>query len=233
MNLISSGEFHSPRPFHAEKQSGKHPSFNTSTVPLGSMRKVLVAASAIAIILVLALLLSQSSAETIPYSIKGTSGEIEFRQYPSLVLATTDNSPDDAGFNLLFAYISGSNKARDKIPMTAPVITSQKIPMTSPVVSNVTSMSFVMPAGKTPEETPDPLDSRVRIVTLPEREVAVIRFTGYASPQEVDAVTVRLQDGLKKAGIETVGESFLMRYDTPWMPGFLRRNEVGIEIQRP
>ena len=196
------------------------------------MRKVLLVASAIAIILVLALLLTQSSAETIPYSIKGTSGEIEFRQYPSLVLATTDNSQNDAGFNLLFAYISGSNKARDKIPMTAPVITSQKIPMTSPVVSNATSMSFVLPAGKTREETPDPLDSRVRIVTLPEREVAVIRFTGYASPQEVDAVTVRLQDGLKKAGIETVGQPFLMRYDTPWMPGFLRRNEVGIEIKR-
>jgi len=197
------------------------------------MRKILLVASAIAIILVLALLLAQSSAETIPYSIKGTTGEIEFRHYPSLVLATTDNSPDDAGFNLLFAYISGNNKARDKIPMTAPVITSQKIPMTSPVVSNATSMSFVLPAGKTREETPDPLDSRVRIIALPEREVAVIRFTGYASPQEVDAVMVRLQDGLEKAGIETVGESFLMRYDTPWMPGFLRRNEVGIEIQRP
>jgi len=196
------------------------------------MRKILLVASAIAIILVLALLLTQSSAETIPYSIKGTSGEIEFRQYPSLVLATTDNSQNDAGFNLLFAYISGNNKARDKIPMTAPVITSQKIPMTSPVVSNATSMSFVLPAGKTREETPDPLDSRVQIVTLPEREVAVIRFTGYASSQEVDTVTLRLQDGLKKTRIETVGEPFLMRYDTPWMPGFLRRNEVGVEIRR-
>jgi hypothetical protein len=116
--------------------------------------------------------------------------------------------------------------------MTAPVITSQKIPMTSPVVSNATSMSFVMPAGKTRDEIPDPLDNRVRIVTLPEREVAVIRFTGYASPQEVDAVTLRLQDGLKMAKIETVGQPFLMRYDSPWTPGFLRRNEVGIEIKR-
>ena len=196
------------------------------------MRKILLVASAIAIILVLALLLTQSSAETIPYSIKGTAGEIEFRQYPSLVLATADNSQNDAGFNLLLAYISGNNKARDKIPMTAPVITSQKIPMTSPVVSDATSMSFVMPAGKTQEETPDPLDSRVRIVTLPAREVAVIRFTGYASPGDVDAVTLRLQDGLKKAEIETVGQSFLMRYDTPWTPAFLRRNEVAIEIRR-
>jgi hypothetical protein len=213
-------------------ESCENPSFITCTLLLGSMRKILLVASAIAIILVLALLLTQSSAETIPYSIKGTTGEIEFRQYPSLVLATTDNSQNDAGFNLLFAYISGSNKPREKIPMTAPVITSQKIPMTSPVVSNATSMSFVLPAGKTREETPDPLDSRVRIVTIPEREVAVIRFTGYASSKEVDAVTLRLQDGLKKAGIETVGQSFLMRYDTPWIPGFLRRNEVAVEIRR-
>jgi hypothetical protein len=215
-----------------KRNRAKTPLFMTCTVPLGSMRKILLVASAIAIILVLALLFTQSSAETIPYSIKGTTGEIEFRQYPELVLATVDNTEDNAGFNLLFAYISGSNKPREKIPMTSPVITSQKIPMTAPVVSNATSMSFVMPAGTTREEIPDPLDSRVRIVTLPERDVAVIRFTGYASPQEVDAVTLRLQDGLKTAGIETVGQPFLMRYDTPWMPGFLRRNEVGIEIKR-
>jgi len=196
------------------------------------MRKTVLVASAIAIILVLALLLIQSSAETIPYSIKGTKGEIEFRQYPALVLATADNSQNDAGFNLLFAYISGSNKPREKIPMTAPVITSQKIPMTAPVVSDATSMSFVMPAGKTREETPDPLDSRVRITTLPAREVAVIRFSGYASPQEVDAATSRLQEALKNEGILTVGEPFLMRYDSPWTPGFLRRNEVAIEIRR-
>ena len=46
------------------------------------MRKILLVASAIAIILVLALLLTQSSAETIPYSIKGTAGDIEFRAVP-------------------------------------------------------------------------------------------------------------------------------------------------------
>jgi len=196
------------------------------------MRKIVLVASAIAIILVLALLLAQSSAETIPYEVKGKIGEIEFRHYPELVLATVDTAEDNAGFNLLFAYISGSNKPREKIPMTAPVITSQKIPMTAPVVSDAGSMSFVMPAGTKREETPDPLDSRVRIVTLPKREVAVIHFTGYAPPEDVDAVTLRLQDGLKKTGIETVGQPFLMRYDTPWMPGFLRRNEVGIEIKR-
>jgi hypothetical protein len=148
------------------------------------------------------------------------------------VLATVDTADENAGFNLLFSYISCSNKARDKIPMTAPVITSQKIPMTAPVVSDAESISFVMPAGSTSEEIPDPLDSRVLIVTLPEREIAVIRFSGYASPADVDAATSRLQDGLKNEGIGTTGQPFLMRYDSPWTPGFLRRNEIGIAIRR-
>jgi len=170
--------------------------------------------------------------DTIPYEVKGKTGEIEFRHYPELVLATVDNAEDNAGFNLLFAYISGSNKARDSIPMTAPVITSQKIPMTAPVVSDAASMSFVMPAGTTREKTPDPLDSRVRIVTLPAREVAVLRFSGYAQKNDVQTPLSRLQDGLNSAGIETLGRPFLMQYDSPWTPGFLRRNEVGIEIRR-
>ena len=144
------------------------------------MRTTIIVIGALAVILLLALLLSRSSADTIPYAVTGKTGEIEFRHYPELVLATVDTAEDDAGFNLLFAYISGSNKPREKIPMTAPVITSQKIPMTAPVVSDAASMSFVMPAGTTREETPDPLDSRVRIVTIPERDIAVIRFSGYA-----------------------------------------------------
>ncbi|MFA5266969.1 MAG: heme-binding protein [Methanoregula sp.] len=196
------------------------------------MRTTIIVIGALAVILLLALLLSRSSAGTIPYAVTGTSGEIEFRHYPELVLATVDTAGDDYGFNLLFAYISGSNKPREKIPITAPVITSQKIPMTAPVVSDAASMSFVMPAGTTREETPDPLDSQVRIVTIPERDIAVIRFSGYAPPGEVDAATSQLQDGLKNVGIVTTGRPFLMRYDSPWTPGFMRRNEVAIEIRR-
>ncbi|MDO9324553.1 MAG: heme-binding protein [Methanoregula sp.] len=196
------------------------------------MRTTILVIGALAGILLLALLLSLSSAGTIPYADRGKTGEIEFRHYPELVLARVDTAGDDAGFNLLFAYISGSNKPREKIPMTAPVITAQKIPMTAPVVSDSASMSFVMPAGTTREQTPDPLDSRVRIVTQPERDIAIIRFSGYAPPEDVDAATSRLQEGLKNEGIVTTGQPFLMRYDSPWTPGFLRRNEVAIEINR-
>ena len=168
--------------------------------------------------------------ETIPYEITDKTGEIEFRQYPPLVLATVNNSENNSGFNLLFDYISGNNNPHANIAMTAPVITSQQIAMTAPVISSAGSMSFVMPAGKTREEIPDPLDSHVTITTIPGRELAVVRFNGYASQKDVDAATSQQLDGLANAHITLVGQPFLMQYDPPWTPGFLRRNEVAIEI---
>jgi hypothetical protein len=170
--------------------------------------------------------------ETIPYEITGKAGEIEFRKYPSIVLATADSDGNDTGFNLLFAFITGNNHTQHKISMTSPVITSRKIAMTAPVVSDAKSMSFVMPPQKSRDDIPDPLDSRVRITTLPAREVAVIRFKGYARQGEVESAEERLLEGLKKAAIEPVGGPILMRYNPPWTPGFLRRNEVAVEIRR-
>jgi hypothetical protein len=73
------------------------------------MRTAIIVIGALAGILLLVLLLSRSSAGTFPYTDNGKTGEIEFRHYPELVLATADTAGDDAGFNLLFAYISGSN----------------------------------------------------------------------------------------------------------------------------
>ncbi len=88
--------------------------------------------------------------ETVAYEITGKAGEIEFRNYPAVVLATVDSDRDeDSGFNLLFSYITGNNRSRNALSMTSPVVTSRKIPMTAPVVSDRQSMSFVIPAGST------------------------------------------------------------------------------------
>ena len=170
--------------------------------------------------------------ETVAYEITGKIGQIEFRKYPRMVLATVADDGDDRGFNVLFSYITGNNQTRTKIPMTAPVITSEKIQMTAPVISDERSMSFVMPEGKREEDIPVPLDQRVKISTLPPREVAVIQFKGYVSQEDVNTAKVRLLEGLKKAGITGTDQPVLMRYNAPWTPGFLRRNEVGVEITR-
>jgi hypothetical protein len=170
--------------------------------------------------------------QTVSYEITGQIGEIEFRKYPRLVLATVMSPGNDSGFNLLFSYITGKNHTKGQIPMTAPVITSEQIAMTAPVVSDEKSMSFVMPGGKEQAEMPEPLDERVKITTQYPREIAVLRFKGYAGREDVNEVMSRLLEGLQKAGITARGQPVLMRYNAPWTPGFLRRNEVGIEITR-
>lgn len=168
--------------------------------------------------------------ETVRYEVVGRIGEVELRVYPELILATVTGRSDNSAFRLLFRYISGENRKRKKIPMTAPVITSEKIKMTAPVISDADSFSFVMPLEYRLEETPEALDPEIRIQKIPARKLAVIRFRGYAREKSVNEVKSRLSSVLQKNNILAVGKPFLMRYNAPWTPGFMRRNEVGIEI---
>jgi hypothetical protein len=168
--------------------------------------------------------------EVAHYEEVGRTDEVELREYPELILASVSGQGDSSAFRLLFSYISGQNRTRTKISMTAPVITSEKIEMTAPVISDTSSFSFVMPLKYKLEEIPEPLDSRIRIQRIPARRLAVIRFKGYAREKSVDEVKSRLLSALQKSGISTVGEPFLMRYNSPWTLGFMRRNEIGIEI---
>jgi hypothetical protein len=167
--------------------------------------------------------------ETARYEVGGHIGEVELRDYPELMLATVTGQGDNSAFRLLFSYISGENRTRKKISMTTLVMTSEKIEMTAPVISDASSFSFVMPLKYKLEEIPEPLDSGIRIERIPARRLAVIRFKGYARDKSVNEVKTRLLSTLKESGIATLGEPFLMRYNSPWTPGFMRRNEVGIE----
>ena len=169
--------------------------------------------------------------ETIAYEETGRTGEVEFRRYPAILLATVSGQENEA-FMILFRYIGGNNRPGKKIPMTAPVITPEKIPMTAPVISDAQAMSFVLPQSYTRETVPEPLDTRIAIQEIPSREVAVIRFRGRATRDDVTEVESRLLEALRGKGITTTGAPFLMRYNSPFTPGFLRRNEVGVEIRR-
>lgn len=168
--------------------------------------------------------------ESLAYSIARTLEGVEIRQYTSVIIATVRGLSDDEAFGLLFDYISGSNRTRRKIAMTTPVISSEKIAMTAPVISGGNSFSFVMPSQYTMETIPEPLEGRIAIENVRERFVAVLRFKGRASRKDVEARTSEMLGVLAKNGIKTIGEPFLMRYNPPFMPGFLRRNEVAVEI---
>jgi hypothetical protein len=166
--------------------------------------------------------------ETPSYEVAGQINGVDMRLYPKLILATVSGDDVNAPFRVLFEYISGSNSGGSA--RATPVITPERIEMTSPVISGGGSMSFVVPSKYTMESVPEPNDKRVRIHEMPKRKLAVIRFRGWARIKSVEKKKTRLISILHGKGIETVGEPFLMRYNSPWTPGFMRRNEIAIEI---
>jgi len=184
--------------------------------------------------------------EEAPYRILEKEGAIELREYAPQILAEVivDGSLEDAGnkaFNLLFRYISGDNRTRAKIAMTAPV--SQKsappepIAMTTPVGQQSApggwAVSFMMPSSFTMETLPEPTDPQVALRAIPARHVAAIRYSGTWSESRYRKNRIHLEAWLGKRSLTATGDPVWARYNPPFTPWFLRRNEVLIPIATP
>lgn len=172
--------------------------------------------------------------ESAPYEVLETFDGIEIRKYPALVLARVSGLTDEMAFRILFRYITGHNKSRRDIAMTAPVISSgptyKRIAMTRPVLSDQDSFSFVMPSMYSISTVPEPLDERVMLIEVGTRRLAVLRFSGRNTDNSIEEMERRLISALGARGIGFKGAPFLMRYNGPGTPGFLRRNEVAVEL---
>jgi hypothetical protein len=168
--------------------------------------------------------------QQITYEVLNRIEEIEIRRYPKVLFAIVQNNNNDSGFSLLFQYISGENKTRKKIPMTAPVITSEKIPMNAPVITGKNYMAFALPASYNNETVPIPTNPAVKIEIQKEKTMAVLQFSGRTNETKVQNKIQKLITTLKTHKTQMKGESVLMRYNSPFTPGFLRRNEVAVEI---
>jgi hypothetical protein len=141
------------------------------------------------------------------------------------------------GFRRLFDYISGKNRKKESIPMTAPVSqepSSEKIPMTAPVnqekVGGAWRITFLMPSALTMETLPEPLDSRVKLVKIPGRLMAALSYSGTWSRERYEDKEKRLKELIRQRGRKIEGEPVFARYNPPFMPWFLRRNEVLIPV---
>jgi hypothetical protein len=168
--------------------------------------------------------------ETVLYAVLKKIDAVELRRYPQVIFAVTDNDEYDSGFNRLFQYITGANKTKKSIAMTAPVVTSEKIAMTAPVVTHGDYMAFALPASYTKDTVPIPTNPAVRIEIQPERTMAAIRFSGHTPNLKIQKQTQTLHTSLQQHKISVKGEPVLMRYNSPFTPGFLRRNEVAVEV---
>lgn len=184
-----------------------------------------------------------------PSRLLRTAGPLEIREIAAHLVAETvvEETDFDAagneGFRRLARYIFGGNTARSaaggaqQIAMTAPVgqkRTGERIEMTAPVGQRSTgpgwTVAFTMPAAWTRESLPSPLDARIVIREVPARTVAVLRFSGFWSEERFAAKTAELLAAVRAAGLTPAGEPETARYDPPFKPWFMRRNEVMVQI---
>lgn len=169
-------------------------------------------------------------------------GKFEIRDYAPQILAETlvEGDLEQAGneaFNRLFRYISGDNRSRRKVEMTAPVSQEpkgEKIKMTAPLgqerVQEKWAVSFMMPASYTLETLPEPVDRRINLRQVPARRMAVVRYSGFWSEKNYLRYKMELESWIRDRGITIIGAPVWARYNPPFTPWFLRRNEILIPI---
>ena len=134
-----------------------------------------------------------------------------------------------------------ANTTRTEIAMTAPVeqvrrSPGEKIAMTAPVeqvrAGDTFRVAFVVPRKYTRETVPQPTDPAVRIRETPARTVAVWRYSGRWTEENFREHERDLRAKMAALGLKSVpGDSAIIaRYDAPFIPWFMRRNEVLIPL---
>lgn len=167
------------------------------------------------------------SIEKLNYTIEHTLGDVEIRNYPAHTLATMAVSEDfenagSTGFRPLFAFITGKNNADEDIAMTAPVLQAPD--------EQGWLVSFVMPDQYDRSSLPVPSDARIRITSIPSERLAAIQYSGDWSRKRFEMFEDRLIKVLSESDWQICGRGRWARYDPPFMPSFMRHNEVLIPV---
>lgn len=180
--------------------------------------------------------------EEAKYNVVKKDGRFEVRDYEPHILAETvvEGDIEQAGskaFRKLFRYISGDNSSREKVEMTAPVSQEpggEKIEMTAPVgqqgAQGQWTVSFMMPASYTLETLPEPDDPNISLRLVPALRMAAVRYSGFWSEKKYLQHKNKLEAWINEEGLTIVGDPVWARYNPPFTPWFLRRNEILIPV---
>jgi hypothetical protein len=159
------------------------------------------------------------------YSVLASHPGFELRDYEPHTIVTKPmaGSMGAAGsnaFRYLAGYIGGQNQASKQIAMTAPVLQQKS--------EGGYDISFVMP--HTLSDTPEPMYRDMRVTKMPGGIFAAKRFSGSASDALFERKAEKLLADVAKAGLRASGAVQYARYNGPWTPPPLRRNEVLVAI---
>jgi len=180
--------------------------------------------------------------EALNYSVIKKQNNYELREYPAHIkaqVAVRSTSYQKAiykGFSILAGFIFGGNRSSKKIDMTSPLQVSEstKIAMTKPIIvrgEGLFSVAFIMPSEYTLDSLPEPTNPDVRIIRVETRTMAALRFRRYFSERKVRKARKLLGIWVEKEEYQSEDEIVVARYNPPWVPWFLARNEVLVEIE--
>jgi hypothetical protein len=170
---------------------------------------------------------ARGGVETAAYSVVDRHGKFEVRDYPALAVVRTPLDPAATGnamngsFQRLYAYLRGENVRAEKIAMTAPILVERS--------AADGTMSFILPRAVAPD-APAPTGPGVAAATIPAGRYAILRYTGGRDRKSEEAALARLRDRLPRLHWIAEGEPRFAYYDPPWVPFFLRRNEVLLPV---
>lgn len=164
-----------------------------------------------------------------PYSVVRRFRDFEVRDYPASAVAEVmiTDSFEQAGtraFGPLFGYISGRNLGRQSISMTAPVLQRT-------AADGGQAVSFVLPATLSANAAPAPDDDAISIEGRPATRTAAMTYSGRWSRSAFEQHRDLLIGALDREGLRAAGEARFARYNPPFTPWFLRRNEVLIDVE--
>lgn len=176
--------------------------------------------------------------ERAKYSVVIRDAPFEIRDYSSAVVAVvvTDGSRGDAvsaGFRPLAQFIFGKNQQKTIIAMTAPVMQVSRVVAEDAKVDPSTpswDVRFIMPSEYTLQSLPRPIDGRVHFEQMEPRRIAVVRFSGFWSDDNLRSHASQLLQWMKGRRLTAQSPPIYAYYDPPWTPWFMRTNEILIEI---
>lgn len=177
------------------------------------------------------------------YEVLDTYPEFELRRYGPTLVAETWVSGDFEGagreaFQRLAGFIFGDNADGERIEMTAPVtqrpLGQPEGPEARPAEPRGDYLfSFVMPGRFSAETLPTPKDPGIRIREEPTRTLAARRYSGRWTWENYRDNEAALLDAVRAEGLIPVGRTLYARYNAPFTPWFLRRNEALVGVRDP
>jgi len=164
-------------------------------------------------------------AETLTYSVVKKFDDFEIRKYETFLIVSVESNKmvGSEGFRALFNYISGENKDRKEIPMTAPVLNRMSL--------EESAMAFVMPQNFSKDNIPKPMQDELKIKEMPTGYYAVLSFKGFNNQSKIEKKIKALQELLEKENLEKQSDFYLARFDPPFTLPPLRRNEILVRVQ--